>query len=313
MRLRPAQAPARRRRRRVVYSLVGVAGSAALLAVVVPARMPGASVVRRIDDAFTRLTGRESVPVPKGTPSGRTFTGTSTVGALFAVGSVNGSTTGLNVGGDHFCTASVVDSPSGDLAVTAAHCVTGNTSAVVFVPDYHDGIAPYGTWLVTRVYTTAAWQSGQDPDDDVAFLRLAPSPSGAEIQSVTGGEKLVTGTASGSVVRVIGYPEQANEPVSCVNRTTQFSATQLQFDCGGYPDGTSGGPFLATPATTNTAKTTGTKSKAARALASAATSTDEVTGVIGGYQQGGDTDDVSYSVAFGATVAGLYKEAVADS
>jgi hypothetical protein len=32
-------------------------------------------------------------------------------------------------------------------------------------------------------------------------------------------------------------------------------------------------------------------------------------GVIGGYEQGGDTDDVSYSVAFGQNVANLYRQA----
>jgi hypothetical protein len=36
-----------------------------------------------------------------------------------------------------------------------------------------------------------------------------------------------------------------------------------------------------------------------------------VVGVIGGYEQGGDTPQVSYSSAFGANVAELYKAAVA--
>jgi hypothetical protein len=35
-----------------------------------------------------------------------------------------------------------------------------------------------------------------------------------------------------------------------------------------------------------------------------------VIGVIGGYQQGGDTPSVSYSARFGALVADLYKTAV---
>jgi hypothetical protein len=36
-----------------------------------------------------------------------------------------------------------------------------------------------------------------------------------------------------------------------------------------------------------------------------------VIGVIGGYQQGGDTDAVSYSAVFGDRVASLYQEAEA--
>lgn len=44
----------------------------------------------------------------------------------------------------HFCTASVVDSPSGDVIATAAHCLSGNAKDLEFVPMYHDGQAPYG-------------------------------------------------------------------------------------------------------------------------------------------------------------------------
>ncbi len=155
------------------------------------------------------------------------------------------TTTGLDIDGGHFCTAAVVSSPAGDLAVTAAHCVTAAKTPLVFVPDYHDGKAPYGSWLVTRVFTDAAWTSSQDPNDDVAFLQLAAAPGGVSVQSVTGAEQLQTGAPERDLVQVIGYPDGAAEPVSCVNWTKAFSSTQLEFDCGGYPDGTSGGPFLA--------------------------------------------------------------------
>ncbi len=78
-----------------------------------------------------------------GTVRGR-GTGIPAVGALF-------TTTGTGLG-KHFCTASVVDSPHRDLALTAAHCVTGMAPArVAFVPGYRDGKAPYGIWAVTRV------------------------------------------------------------------------------------------------------------------------------------------------------------------
>jgi hypothetical protein len=34
-----------------------------------------------------------------------------------------------------------------------------------------------------------------------------------------------------------------------------------------------------------------------------------VIGVIGGYEQGGDTPEVSYSIVFGPNVANLYEQA----
>jgi hypothetical protein len=66
---------------------------------------------------------------------------------------------------------------------------------------------------------------------------------------------------------------------------------QLEFDCDGYTDGTSGGPFLSD--------------------VDPATGQGLVIGVIGGYQQGGDVPQVSYSAVLGANAAALYEQAVA--
>jgi hypothetical protein len=159
------------------------------------------------------------------------------------------------------------------------------------VPGYANGKEPYGAWRVTAVYTDQAWQSAQDPDDDVAFLRLSDATHSAPIQGITGAERLGTGWHEPTLVQVIGYPDGADQPVSCTNWTRIFSPTQLEFDCGGYTDGTSGGPFLADVSATSGQGT--------------------VTGVIGGYEQGGDTPQVSYASAFGPWVAALYQSAEA--
>jgi V8-like Glu-specific endopeptidase len=271
-------------RGRLVLSAAGtLVGTAVLVALGMFAGSPAGDPIQQADGSFLQLAF--------GAPTGQAFSGVATVGALFPAGTTTSSVSGLAADGAHFCTASVVDSPVGDLAITAAHCVTGNDPPAVFVPGYHDGQAPYGTWLVTRVFTDAAWSASADPDDDVAFLQLAPNPDGVNIQSVTGAERLGTGSSHPAIVRVIGYPSDADEPVWCVNWTHEFSPTQLEFDCGGYPDGTSGGPFL-----TDVSPSSGQGT---------------VIGVIGGYQQGGDTDEVSYSIVFGASVASLYQEAEA--
>ena len=65
------------------------------------------------------------------------------------------------------------------------------------------------------------------------------------------------------------------------------------FRCGGYPDGTSGSPLLAD--------------------VNSATGLGTVVGVIGGYEQGGYTDTVSYSAQFGPEIAALYRDAIAAS
>ena len=222
---------------------------------------------------------------PSPSRNGKPFGGTPAIGALFTFS--NGKL------GTHFCTASVIQSPHGNLLVTAAHCVTGTTGAIAFVPGYVNGNAPYGIWPVTRVFTDQAWETSASQDDDVAFLEVSDNDTSTPIEDETGAEQLGIGLPPVELTEIIGYPNGANEPVICQNWTKSFSATQLEFDCGGYPDGTSGGPFLV--------------------RVDQATGQGTVLAVIGGYEQGGDYSDVSYSAAFGPAVRALYQHAVAGS
>jgi hypothetical protein len=96
----------------------------------------------------------------------------------------------------------------------------------------------------------------------------------------------------GQLVRITGYPASEDAPISCHNRTQKHSSTQMRIDCTGYTGGTSGSPWLAD--------------------FHPATGTGTVVGVIGGYQQGGDTADTSYSAYFDNDIKALYDKAVAD-
>jgi len=207
------------------------------------------------------------------------------VGALFS----------QSADGDHFCTASVVHSSGKDLLLTAAHCVHGGQggsygSDLVFVPGYRDGDVPQGQWPVTRIVVDQRWISSSDPDLDVAFVTVG-QVGGKNIEDVLGGNTLGVNQGFGKVVRITGYPSTASTPISCFNRTTQQSQYQMKIACQGFPGGTSGSPWLVR---FDGAKGTGT-----------------VIGVIGGYQQGGDTADVSYSPYFDQDVQTLYDRAVA--
>ena len=202
------------------------------------------------------------------------------VGAIFS-GSISAG---------HFCTGSVVDSPSGNMIVTAGHCLSpGTTTNAVFVPDYRDGSAPLGVWQISNVVEASAWTSNQDPDDDVAFALLKPL-NGHTIESVTGSYTLDTDAVSSGNVQLTGYPETTDEPISCTGSASGFSASQLQVYCTGYPAGTSGSGWIA-----DYDPTTGTGS---------------LVGVIGGYETGGNTPDVSYSPLFNDNVRVLYDQAV---
>lgn len=195
------------------------------------------------------------------------------VGALF---------TGAAGPGNHVCTASVIDSPGRDLILTAAHCLD-TADGVTFAPGYRDGQTPYGSWQVTKIYTADGWRSGSDPDEDFAILRVAPQ-GGRRIEDVVGGNPLGTDASWTAQTRLYGYPAGTEAPILCTNATARQDTFQRRIDCPSFPGGTSGGPFVDT-------------------------ATGKVVGVIGGYQQGGDTDDTSYSAYFDHTVADLLKQA----
>nr|WP_245573199.1 serine protease [Amycolatopsis benzoatilytica] len=198
------------------------------------------------------------------------------VGALFS-------------GGKHFCSASVVHSPGGDLILTAAHCVNGDVTAISFEPGYHDGIAPYGSWQVTAATIADGWTSSADPDLDFAFLKVA-QPGPASLESLTGANLLGTDQGFSHTITLTGYPDGSERPVVCTGTTTQSDTYQQRVACPGFPDGTSGGPWVIN-ADPNTGLGT-------------------VVGAIGGYQTGGDTADVSYSAYFDGDVAQLYNTAI---
>jgi V8-like Glu-specific endopeptidase len=214
------------------------------------------------------------------------FAGTPAVGALFTVS--DGRL------GAHFCTASVVHSPAGNLILTAAHCLKGypdtGSPGIAFVPGY-DGAAPAGVWMVTRIFVDAAWSATADPDDDFAFLTVARPGQSTPIESITGAEILGTSPPSAGLVRVIGYPDAQNEPIMCLNRTSKPMRTQMQFDCDSFTTGTSGGPFL---------------------VGTGARGDDTVIGVIGGYQEGGDSSDISYAAVFDQKVQALYNTSISE-
>uniref|UniRef100_A0AAU2JXK8 Serine protease n=1 Tax=Streptomyces sp. NBC_00049 TaxID=2903617 RepID=A0AAU2JXK8_9ACTN len=197
------------------------------------------------------------------------------VGALFSPGDDGDP--------DHHCSAAVVHSPGGDLIVTAAHCVYqgGFRTNLAFAPGYRDGVAPYGIWVPTRIDVDPRWAEDQDPDRDVAFVRLRrPGYPGQRLEDVTGAQTIAFGTELPAPARLVGYPNDSEEPLDCRNTARAAGPTQLRLDCADVPNGTSGGPVL--------------------------TDGHTLIGVIGGRDGGGD-DETSYSSYFDDGIRALYE------
>ena len=107
---------------------------------------------------------------------------------------------------------------------------------------------------------------------------------GFAAEDVVGADRFVTGQPTGATaVTVTGYPGSRETPISCTSRPVARSRTQQRIACPGFTSGTSGSPWVD--------------------------GDGEVVGVLGGYEEGGATADVSYSVVFGAKAAALYRRA----
>ncbi|MEU9236605.1 trypsin-like serine peptidase [Streptomyces subrutilus] len=199
------------------------------------------------------------------------------IGALFSPGTDGDP--------DHHCSAGVVHSPQGDLIVTAAHCVysLGFRTNLAFAPGYQDGVAPYGIWVPTRIDVDPRWAEDEDPDHDIAFVRLRrPGYPGQRLEEFTGALTISFRPELPLPARLVGYPNAAEQPLDCRSTARAAGPAQLRFDCAGVPNGTSGGPVL--------------------------TDGHTLIGVVGGRDGGGD-DKTSYSSYFGDAARALYERA----
>jgi V8-like Glu-specific endopeptidase len=232
--------------------------------------------------AGSLTAGTSTTEPPPGIPNPIHFNGVRTVGALFF-------TTGSQT---HFCTASVVDSGTLNLILTAAHCVYGTSYAtnIAYVPEWHNGISPYGEWPVTSITVAQGWMQSQDPSLDFAFLTVAPPTTpGRPIQLVTGGLQLGINVGYAHNIYVIGLNNTDNQPLGCTTKSFEFEPGQMQFYCNSFWDGTSGGPWIL--------------------HLNQATGSGVVFGDIGGYEQGGDYAWTSYSDYYGAATLRLFIQA----
>lgn len=220
--------------------------------------------------------------------TGLPFGGTPQVGAL--VWQNPDGTPGIRL-----CSAVAVDSPAGDVIATAAHCVNGialgigGPMSIAYVPEYQPGQAPYGVWYPTRITVAPQWAAQQDPDYDLAFLNVARPVSSVPLEQVTGAERFGGAALTGRLGVLMGYPLFAPQPVACRSSIRRESPTQLEFDCADFPTGTSGGPLL-----TDVDPRTGIGTLA---------------GVVGGYELGGNRDNISYAAALTPPLVALYQQA----
>ncbi|MUL67210.1 trypsin [Mycobacterium sp. CBMA 234] len=186
----------------------------------------------------------------------------------------------------HTCSGAVLDSLSGNLIITAAHCLDSAYDET-FAPGYRGVGLPGDFWHIDAVYLDPRWVRHQDPAADFAIARVShggPATTDTLEHRVGGG--FVLGAAPGPDVpiTVTGYPQgDGGVQVSCSGPTSRPERGFPSVRCAGLVDGTSGSPWV---------------------------SATEVRGVVGGLQGGGcSSNELSYSSPFDMQIRVLFERA----
>jgi V8-like Glu-specific endopeptidase len=186
---------------------------AALLAIV-PASAAAAPVVHELRAPHLvtgqplRVLGR--APAPRFQESPRAGASSTPVLNSAEDGTrTNGKILGFDpVGGPYSCSGTALNTPSRSIVLTAGHCVIDNRSEgrrISFVPAYDHGSRPFGIFEVKSVYVMPQWRWHENPDFDVAALRVEPNALGALVD-VVGGRGYATSKSRLGAFQIFGYP-----------------------------------------------------------------------------------------------------------
>jgi V8-like Glu-specific endopeptidase len=121
----------------------------------------------------------------------------------------NGKILGVDpVTGAYSCSGTALNTPSRSIVLTAGHCVIESGSEgrrIAFVPAYDHGSRPFGTFVAEAVYVMPQWRRNENPDFDVAALRVKPNALGA-LTDVVGGRGFATSKSRLAAFQIFGYP-----------------------------------------------------------------------------------------------------------
>ncbi|GAA3168164.1 trypsin-like serine peptidase [Nonomuraea roseoviolacea] len=169
-------------------------------------------------------------------------------GVVRTVGRVFFTTAG---GGNASCSGTAVTSANKSVVMTAGHCVKMGGAFHrnwVFVPGFDNGRRPLGTWVATRLLTTAQWNAREDINFDVGAAVVAPL-QGRTLVDVAGGQGVAFNQPRQRQTFAFGYPAAApfdgSALIYCSGRS--FNDTVMTQDQGlacRMTGGSSGGPWF---------------------------------------------------------------------
>jgi V8-like Glu-specific endopeptidase len=108
------------------------------------------------------------------------------------------------------CSGTSVVSPNKSVVITAGHCVYDegiwSDRKWVFVPGYHHGERPFGTFTAHWLGTTPAWHGHENENFDVGAAVVGRNEKGQTLAAAVGAYRLKTGLSPNQTFDVYGFP-----------------------------------------------------------------------------------------------------------
>jgi V8-like Glu-specific endopeptidase len=149
--------------------------------------------------APTALPSESSIPTE--TIADPTAPGFSQNGVVFVIGRFG--TLGR-------CSGTSVAAPSFSLVITAGHCVHEGRHWMgakwVFVPGYHYGQRPFGTFVAKWLGSTPQWIKSENDNYDVGAAVVSRNERGERLADAVGADRIAFNLSPRQVFDVYGYP-----------------------------------------------------------------------------------------------------------
>jgi hypothetical protein len=224
-------------------------GTIGLLALIASVPSPAAAATRIVEveaGGSTERSAGSGLSVPGRSPVPNSDVGNAAAASSVRVANAadlgtrtNGKLLGVDPRqGGFSCSGTAINTPSRSVLLTAGHCVIANgvtAKRLTFVPAYDHGARPFGTFTVKSAYVMPQWRHGENPDFDLAALRVEPNHLGL-LTDVVGSRGYATSKSRTSAFQIFGYPAAAlhgEELRSCSAKG--LGSDPLTFVFGGPP------------------------------------------------------------------------------
>jgi len=112
-------------------------------------------------------------------------------------------------GGAYVCSATVVNTPTKRVIFSAGHCAVDGgvwSRNVAFVPGYHNGVRPYGTFVATKLYSINGWINNENFSYDISAAVLGGTQP---VASVVGSRGIKWNLPRQQQFVSFGYPAES--------------------------------------------------------------------------------------------------------